>query len=536
MYSPRRVTLLGPLLAGAVAFIGGPAAGATWTKVADENKSFTVQGTQNVRYGTGNNWVTKVVTGSATCSNSYFGADPYSGVRKQCQVPVASVWTKIASEGAGFSVAGTQNIRYGSGNAWVTKSVTAAGQCTNTYFGSDPAPGTKKECRVSDAASETPTGYGRTVTGGAGAGGADIVTISRAADLPSALCRSYDSAGYCNDKTPRIIKISGVLDFRNTQGKASSNGCVYNSCTDSKKNELILTTTSPSYCAGKTNFSVTYDAAGANPMQVGSNKTIIGVGDASGIKGRGLRIIGGNSNIIVRNLTISDINDGIIFAGDAITLDNADRIWIDHNRIERIGRQFIVSGYGTASNTTISNNDFNGADQYGFYCDGRHYWNLMFVGANDTMTFTGNWVRHFTGRAPKFGGSGVGQLHMVNNYFYDSGSGHALESASPSSVLIESNYFQSVNQPILKDAKSGYVFAPLGSLTTAASNACKAAFSRDCGVNVATPPPSENNFTLDQVVLDRAKGQASGVIVAPNPAADLPTRVPNNVGPRSTVF
>jgi pectate lyase len=536
VFELKRVTSWGRLLAWSMVLAGGPAVSATWTKVADESAAFTVQGTQNVRFGSGNSWVTKVVTGRGTCSNSYFGADPYFGVRKQCQVPVASVWTKIASEGANFSVAGMQNIRYGIGSAWVTKPVTASGQCTNTYFGSDPAPGTKKECRVSDAASESPAGYGRAVTGGAAAGSADIVTISRTADLPAALCSSYDSAGYCNDKTVRIIKISGVLDFRNTQGKASGNGCVYNSCTDPKKNELVLTKTSPAYCAGKTTFDVTYDAAGANPMQVGSNKTIIGVGDASGIKGRGLRIIGGNSNIIIRNLTISDINDGIIFAGDAITLDNADRIWIDHNRIERIGRQFIVSGFGTVSNTTISNNDFNGADQYGYYCDGRHYWNLMFVGANDTMTFSGNWVRHFTGRAPKFGGSGVGQLHMVNNYFYDSGSGHALETANPSSVLIESNYFQSVNQPILKDSKSGYVFAPLGSLTTAASNACKSALSRDCGLNVANPPPSENNFSLDQVVLDRAKAQGSGVVVAPNPAADLPTQIPNNVGPRSTVF
>ncbi|HEX5683256.1 MAG TPA: hypothetical protein VFY73_04395 [Ideonella sp.] len=529
MTSPSRL-----LMVVAAAMASAPAWSATWTKVADENGSFTVSGTQNVRYGSGYNWVSKVVTGTAVCSNSYFGSDPFWGVRKQCQVASATVWTKIADERTNFTVAGTQNIRYGRGSAWVTRSVTGSGQCTNDFFGSDPLPGTKKECRVSDAASESPVGYGRNVTGGAGS--SEIVTISRAADLPSALCRSYDSGGVCNDKAPRIIKIAGVLDFTNTMGQKSSNGCVYNSCTDPKKNELILTTTSPSYCAGKPNFSVSYDAAGVNPMQVGSNKTIIGQGDDSGIRGRGLRIIGGNSNVIIRNLTLSDINDGIIFAGDAITLDNADRIWIDHNRIQRIGRQFVVSGFGTVSNTTISNNDFNGADQYGFYCDGRHYWNLMFVGANDTMTFHGNWVRHFSGRAPKFGGSGAGQLHMVNNYFQDSGSGHALESSNPSSILIEGNYFHGVGQPIKKDSNSAYVFAPLGAPTTAASNACKAALSRDCGSNTANPPPSENNFTFDQAVLDRLKSAGSGAVIAPGPEGDLPTRVPNTAGPRSTVF
>lgn len=47
-------------------------------------------------------------------------------------------------------------------------------------------------------------------------------------------------------------------------------------------------------------------------------------------------------------------------------------------------------------------------------CDGYHYWNLYFTGSDDQITFKNNYVHHFSGRAPKLGGSTV--LHAVNNY------------------------------------------------------------------------------------------------------------------------
>src|SRR3982750_4596657 len=39
-------------------------------------------------------------------------------------------WTQIASEGQSFTVSGTQTVRYGAGSNWVQKSVTNSGQCT----------------------------------------------------------------------------------------------------------------------------------------------------------------------------------------------------------------------------------------------------------------------------------------------------------------------------------------------------------------------------------------------------------------------
>lgn len=48
--------------------------------------------------------------------------------------------------------------------------------------------------------------------------------------------------------------------------------------------------------------SVTYDKAGTVGIDVASRKTIIGVGSSGVIKGKGLRLITGVSNVIIQNI------------------------------------------------------------------------------------------------------------------------------------------------------------------------------------------------------------------------------------------
>jgi len=54
--------------------------------------------------------------------------------------------SKIADEGGSFTVTGTGTVRFGAGTMFVERSVTGTGQCTNEFFGSDPAVGTAKSC------------------------------------------------------------------------------------------------------------------------------------------------------------------------------------------------------------------------------------------------------------------------------------------------------------------------------------------------------------------------------------------------------
>jgi len=64
--------------------------GANWAKVADENASFLVGTAQTVRFGVGNKWTTKVVSGKGDCNIAFFGSDPASGSLKECQVSETS--------------------------------------------------------------------------------------------------------------------------------------------------------------------------------------------------------------------------------------------------------------------------------------------------------------------------------------------------------------------------------------------------------------------------------------------------------------
>jgi hypothetical protein len=122
-------------------------AATTWTTVAAENQTFVVSGTQVARYGTGNAWIEKLVTGTIACSNAAFGSDPDFGIVKECQTaPSANGWAEIAVEGAIFEVDGAQSVRFGSGTNWVTKTVSGKVECTNASFGRDPAFGSVKEC------------------------------------------------------------------------------------------------------------------------------------------------------------------------------------------------------------------------------------------------------------------------------------------------------------------------------------------------------------------------------------------------------
>jgi glucose/arabinose dehydrogenase len=133
----------------------------TWQTVASEGQSFTLASVTLVRYGAGTSWVERTLSGTVNCTNATFGRDPAFGVGKTCQVqtgvteppPPTGTWTRIASEGQSFSVSGTRTVRYGVDTRWVQRSVTGSGQCTNAFFGRDPAMGYGKFCEVQRAAS-----------------------------------------------------------------------------------------------------------------------------------------------------------------------------------------------------------------------------------------------------------------------------------------------------------------------------------------------------------------------------------------------
>ncbi|PWN47250.1 pectin lyase-like protein [Violaceomyces palustris] len=266
------------------------------------------------------------------------------------------------------------------------------------------------------------------------------------------------------------------FNFKGTSGVCNNcAGCKPTSAT-CQATQLAIDLPNQSWCDSLPPAKVSYDKAAVTPIQVRSNKSIVGVGSKGVIRGKGLRMSNGVKNIIVQNVHITDLNPSLIWGGDAITLAGTDLIWIDHVKISLVGRQMLVTGYESSGRVTVSHSEFDGQTSWSSSCDGRHYWAILGYGKGDMVTFAGNYVHHTSGRSPKMEYNN--QWHVVSNYWY-SNSGHAFDISSGSNAFIEGNVFENVATTSVKEQKPGQAFAP----TTANVGSCLNFIGRECQPN-----------------------------------------------------
>ncbi|KAA8895732.1 polysaccharide lyase family 1 protein [Sphaerosporella brunnea] len=280
------------------------------------------------------------------------------------------------------------------------------------------------------------------------------------------------------DSTPRVIMLNKEYNFIGSSGTVAATGCrpSSNTCPSNGGQDAI---NGANWCTNSNypSVSVTYDAAALTPLAVGSNKSIVGVGSKGVIRGVGLKLSGGVSNVIIQNVHITELNPQYIWGGDAITLAGCNKVWIDHCKISLIGRQMLVTGYDAAGLVAVTNTEFDGSTSWSATCNGDHYWTMLFYGSADHVTLAGNYIHDVSGRAPKVGGSGSTTLHAANNYFQDVG-GHAFEVGTGAKVLIEGNVFDAVTTPITAASASAG-----GLIYNAGGSACSPYIGRGCQAN-----------------------------------------------------
>ncbi|KAJ8116269.1 hypothetical protein OPT61_g2272 [Boeremia exigua] len=304
-------------------------------------------------------------------------------------------------------------------------------------------------------------GFAKGVTGG---GSAAPVYPSTTAELIS----------YLADSSPRVIVLTKTFDFTGTEGTATSAGCAPWGTGSTCQKAINKDGWCDNYQPNAPKVSgIKYDKAGVLGMTIGSNKSLIGQGSKGVIKGKGVRIVSNAKNVIIQNVRFTNINPQYVWGGDAITIDGADLVWIDHVTTDLIARQHIVLGNKASNRVTISNNEINGASSWSATCDGRHYWGLYFTGSADTVTFKNNYVHHTSGRSPKVAGNTL--LHAVNNYFY--AIAHAFEADSGAQIVAEGNVFQNVDAPA-QAGLPGKVFA-----SGSNNAACKSYLGHNCEMN-----------------------------------------------------
>lgn len=179
--------------------------------------------------------------------------------------------------------------------------------------------------------SGSPVGFASGTTGGGDA----------AAEAPSDISQLTEWLG---DDTPRVILIDKEFNYLTSEGVCTDCKCCIpdsNICGSAGQNAID----NSDWCGDYPTTTCTYDKAAIESITVGSNKSIVGVGSDGVIRGKGLRMTSGATNVIIQNIHITELNPQFIWGGDAITLDGTDKIWIDHVKVSLVGRQMFVSGF-----------------------------------------------------------------------------------------------------------------------------------------------------------------------------------------------
>ncbi len=285
-----------------------------------------------------------------------------------------------------------------------------------------------------------PVGFGAETTGGYGTAPVVVTTF---AELETAVD---------NDEPAVIVLPEGVYDFR----------------TEPRDQEVC-----PIPCvgeSGKVQHQVLIDTTCAEPLVtltrndqklgLGSNKTILGAGRGALLRGLTMDFQE-STNIIVRNIALFDVNPHLLEAGDAFSLNQPSRVWIDHGTVKWVSDGFTDLRAGTRD-ITVSYMRYDGAMEE--FCGNRH--GLPSEVTDATLTMHHSRFDNVSTRAPFVTGSNA-RVHLFNNVYSGVG-GWAVGARCLAQVLLEGNTFEDVDAVTYRSEcdmppDMGLILAPLAS-------------------------------------------------------------------------
>jgi pectate lyase len=185
---------------------------------------------------------------------------------------------------------------------------------------------------------------------------------------------------------------------------------------------------------------------GSGEVQVSSDKSIIGVGSGSGLTGLGLSMENVD-NVIIQNMNISKVT-AASGDGDAVHIQSADHIWVDHNNLSSDmshGKDFydgLIDITHAGDYVSVSWNYIH--DHFKVSLVGHSDSN----GTEDTghlkVTYYDNFFQNFDSRTPSLR---FGTGHVFNNYFVNGST--AVDSRMGAQMLVQNNVFSNVDHPIM---------------------------------------------------------------------------------------
>ncbi|KFY51000.1 hypothetical protein V496_09017 [Pseudogymnoascus sp. VKM F-4515 (FW-2607)] len=362
------------------------------------------------------------------------------------------------------------------------------------------SPAGLRQARQSSVITGSPIGFASGATGGGDAAPVYPTTIE-------------DLTSYLTSAEPQVIVISGTFDFVGSEGTETLKGCNSYSCDPSNGGQALLNTLEG--CGDHELYDITIDKAGAQGINVASDKTLVGLGTDTVLNGKGLRFVD-VENIIVQNIAITNLNPQYVWGGDALSFSGTSTIWIDHVTTSSLGRQHYSFGQDSDKLITISNSFINGQTDYSATCDGHTYWTLELVGSADQITFYKNYVYNTSGRSPALSGDTL--FHAVNSV-WENNSGHALEGTDTGKGLFEGCVFKNIPN-IADDGFVGLLF----SSDEASVGMCSASLGRDCQTNIYT---ESGPFSYAEDLFAAFEGLT---VVDADSAAEIQGVVPTSAG------
>ncbi|MGW1593694.1 pectinesterase family protein [Streptomyces sp. NPDC002343] len=192
-------------------------------------------------------------------------------------------------------------------------------------------------------------------------------------------------------------------------------------------------------------------------IAVASDKTIVGVGGTGEIVHGELHLNPGTHNVVIRNLTIRDSYvegdwDGKTTDFDAIQMDGADHVWIDHNRLTHMG-DGLLDIRKDSQYITVSWNRFT------------HHNKALGIGWTNNVrtqiTIDHNWFSGTKQRNPS--ADNCAYAHLYNNYLSDQVADgdpvwtYGNWSRGRTKMVIENSYYDGVRHPYQADATAELV-------------------------------------------------------------------------------
>ncbi|KND45959.1 pectinesterase family protein [Streptomyces stelliscabiei] len=240
-------------------------------------------------------------------------------------------------------------------------------------------------------------------------------------------------------------------------------------------------------------------------IRVASDKTIVGSGTSGHIVGGGFFLGQGVHNVVIRNLTIRDSYQGTWndkdHDFDAIQMDGAHHVWIDHNDLRHMADGLIDSRKDTTYVTVSWNKLSQNNKTFGIG------WT---TNTTADLTIHHNWFRDTEQRNPST--DNVAHAHLYNNFLEDvSGtdiaSSYGNYARGNTKMVLENSYFQGMRNPVTKDATAALVQR---------GNVFSGTSGRNESGGTAFDPKTYYGYTLDK-------------------AADVPALLKSGAGPRSSI-